>query len=336
MLDTQPLWSVVATVDEPPQLVQAFVAWHLALGADQIHLYFDRPDDPAMDLFVHLSRVIVTACDADHWQRVCTARPNRHQIRQVQNARNAYSRTTSSWLLHCDADEFIWSANPVSRVLADVDHAVDAVAVPVAERVYLAGEKTDTFLDGVFRRPFPKEKRAGRRIFGPEYDLTHRGLTGHAIGKAFVRTDRRLNMSIHRPARRDGGSALTLAHADRNAMELLHVDGLTPQYWLYKLARKAEAVANHDGMPPSEHRGRQIEALIAHPNAKRALHDVLKSVDTALQAKLAARDLLVQPPFDVSGPLARYFPDQVVDLSPAAIDRWLAENKAAVLSFLHE
>ncbi len=336
MLDTQPLWSVVATVDEPPQLVQAFVAWHLALGADQIHLYFDRPDDPTIALLSHLPQVIITGCDEAYWTRSGKSRPHRHELRQTRNARDAYCKTKSAWLLHCDADEFIWSSGLVAGQLSDTEPAADAIAVPVAERVYLTGQTTMTIFEGAFRRPFPARGKEGRNMFGPDFDMTYRGLTGHAVGKAFVRTGRPLHMAIHRPASRDKDRMPHVVRSDPKLLELLHFEGLTPQYWIYKLLRMAERQLNQDGMPMPAHRLGQADALFVDPDAGRDLHDRLKSIDTGLQAKLSARDLLVQPPFDVTSALNRYFPDQQVNLSPSAIDEWLRAKKAGVLSFLHK
>ena len=64
---TGPTWGIVATVDEPPQLVAAFAAHYLALGASEIRLYLDRPDPAAQHLLGRLAGVHVTVCNDQHW-----------------------------------------------------------------------------------------------------------------------------------------------------------------------------------------------------------------------------------------------------------------------------
>lgn len=313
-------WAVVATVDEPPALVQAFVAWHLSLGASQVIVYFDRPDDPVADLIAHLPQVTVVRCDDAHWARLGKRRPDKHQIRQVRNATDAYRGVQSEWLLHCDADEFLLPARPIAACLADVYPWIDCAVVPVLERVHLAGEVPADMFGGVFRRPFAGD--AGGHVFGPAYDLTLRGMTGHAIGKAFTRVGRALEVSVHR-ARAAAGEVPT---EPLPGVELLHFDGLTPLHWVYKLLRKADAFAHKGGMVPSPHRQRQIDAVLADPGGAFVLHDRLKVV--AAQ-DVVRQGLLTDPDFELAAVIARIFGADV-DLSGAGFDAWLRTQKAPV------
>ncbi|WP_342076663.1 glycosyltransferase family 2 protein [Yoonia sp. SS1-5] len=333
MVEPTTTWSVVAMVDEPPALLQAFVAWHLGLGAAEIFLYFDRPDDPAQHMFAHLPQVRVVACDAAHWSALGKSRPARHQVRQVQNARHAYALTRSAWLLHADADEFVWVEGSVADCLAGVVPAADCFVLPVAERIHRPGENAGTILDGPFRRPFPGRFELGQRLFGPTYALTNRGLTGHLLGKAFVRTGRDLRLSIHRP-RHGELPEPQIARADRTQLELLHFDGLTPEYWIYKLMRMASALVHRNGMPPSRHRRAQADALLANPDGALGLYDQLKVIDDDTRAILLAQDLFAAPSFDPQGALAQFFPGMSVDLSPGAIDAWLRDHKSDIRAFL--
>ena len=331
MTKDTPTWAVVASVDEPPALVQAFVAWHLSLGASQVFIYCDRPDDPVLDVLGHLANVTAIACDEAHWMRLGKSIPRRHEVRQVRNARDAYARTTADWLLHSDADEFIWAGQAVSTTLADVPAQAHCLAVPVAERL---GEPTESIFDGAFRRPFREPHAKGRAVFGPDYDLTYRGLTGHAQGKAFVRCGTSLQMSIHRPqlGRSDGEVAVERAEPD--AIELLHFEGLTPIHWTFKLSRMIRALVENDGMPPSKHRRLQADALIESSDGGVELYCRLKSPDEAAIETLKSYGLWKAPAFDPSAALQRYFPEHPVDLGPQAVDAWLQRQKPQVLSYL--
>ncbi len=314
MAGTKQTWAVVATVDEHPDLVRTFVAWHLHLGASEVHLYFDRPDDPAAEMVRALPQVRVCLCDAAHWRRLGKRRPDKHQIRQLHNATDAYAKTRADWLLHCDADEYLWPALPVADHLAEVDQGVEAAVVPVAERCFVSDAGTKTVFDGVFRRP--ATGKSGKDV------LTQRGLTGHAIGKTFTRAGRGCQISIHRPQREVPPVAL----APLSGVALLHFDGLTALHWVYKLLRKADAFAHHNGMPPAPQRQRQIEAVLEDPMAGLALYHRLKVLTPAQAKALATQDLLLHVNFDPAAALQAIFGESDL-LRPADSDRWLCQQK---------
>jgi hypothetical protein len=316
MTQIVPTWAVVATVDEHPFVVQTFVAWHLHLGAKSVHLFFDRPDDPAAALFQDVASVHVTCCDGAYWRGLCKRRPDKHQIRQVRNATEAYRNSSVDWLLHCDADEYLWPSRPVADHLEAVHPWIDGAVVPVAERCLEASTEHTHLFGGVFRRPV----RGVREAAG----LSLRGLTGHAIGKTFSRVGQALDVSIHRPQRADP----PLKVAPMTGIELLHFDGLTRLHWVYKLLRKADAFANHNGMTPSPHRQMQIDAVLGDPQKAFELHDQLKVLTRPQCADLARQGLLLRAPFDPLDAVQSIFgPKTKPDF--AGFDEWLRHSKAA-------
>lgn len=336
MMKPKPTWAVVATVDEHPAVIQAFVAWHLSLGAAHVFLYCDRPDDPVQGVFTHLPQVTVVSCDDAHWSRIGKNRPHRHQVRQVRNARDAYARAGADWLVHIDADEFLWSQAPIAQHLTAVSDAADCLVIPVAERVHLAGGDDRSIFEGAFRRPFVSSVTKGRAVFGSDYSMTYKGLAGHAQGKVFTRTERPLQLSIHRARSTDKKSDVLSVRADRDQLELLHFDGLTPLQWTFKLARMAHALVKKGGMPPSPHRRKQANALLAEPDKAAEIYHRLKTADEAQQTLMKNHDLWVAPEFDPTPALRQWFPDQTIDLAPYAIDDWLRRHKQHVLTFLTE
>ncbi|MFQ1699299.1 glycosyltransferase family 2 protein [Loktanella agnita] len=313
MTQNRPTWAVVATVDEPPALVQVFVDWYRRLGASEIFLYFDQPDDPAATGLPDM--VTVCRCDADHWARLGKRRPEKHQIRQLRNATDAYRNMQSDWLLHVDADEYLWATQPVADCLTRFDATTDCAIVPVAERVFVA-EQAHVPLAGPFRRPFTGAVAQGRALFGPDYALSLRGLTGHAIGKSFTRAGQELEISIHRPRYLKSAPDRDVKMERASGLDLLHFDGLTRLHWVYKLLRKADAYLNHNGMEPSPHRQRQITAVLQDRAAAYALHDRLKLMNDATLQQLDTLGLLLDPPFD---PLA----GTGVSLTSDDVDDWL-------------
>ncbi|MFT6075351.1 MAG: hypothetical protein ACJAZ1_002280 [Yoonia sp.] len=116
--------------------------------------------------------------------------------------------------------------------------------------MHLEGAQSTSIFEGAFRRPFVSSITRGPAVFGPDYAMTYKGLTGHALGKVFVRTGRPLRLSILRAQSTGGHSELVSERADCDQLELLHFDGLTPLQWTFKLARMAHALVKKGGMPP--------------------------------------------------------------------------------------
>lgn len=334
MTISKPTWAVVATVDEHPAVVQAFVAWHLQLGAAHVFLYCDRPDDPVQEKIADLAQVSVVPCDDAHWLRVGKSRPRRHEVRQARNAQDAYARTGADWLVHIDADEFLWPQTPVAAQLGQVSAAADCLIIPVAERVHVSGSPDSSVFAGAFRRPFVSSTRKGRAVFGPDYSMTYKGLAGHAQGKTFVRTGRALRLSIHRARPMDEDAEVVSERARADHLELLHFEGLTPLQWTFKLARMAHGLVNAGGMPPSPHRRKQVNTLLADPESALSIYKRLKCADDGLQNLLRQHGLWSEPLFDPMPAVRRWFPDSPVDLDPETIDEWVRQNKAGMLSFL--
>jgi hypothetical protein len=320
MMQKTPTWAVVATIHEPAVLVQAFAIWHLKLGAAQVTLCFDQPDDPAADLMQDMPGVRVIRCDAAHWRG---ARPVRHQIRQVENAQRAYDHCDQDWLLHCDADEFLRPRDTVAAALARCAQDDLAAILPVAERCYLPGPAEAAIFDGAFRLPFATQDKAARHL-GQDADLTRRGVTGHAHGKAFARSGCGLSMSIHRPKKLDPDQMALL-----NTVPLLHFDGLTPLHWINKLLTRADGYENRGGMKPSPHRMAQMAAVRADRTGGFALHDRLKRISAGTRRSLRMAGLLLPPEPDIAAALP-----SAIDLSPAAFDADLTRRYPDLITHL--
>jgi hypothetical protein len=281
-----------------------------------------------------LDQVTVTLCDAAHWGRIGKSRPRRHQVRQVANASDAYRHSQADWLIHMDADEFLWADGLIAAQLALVDADADALIVPVAERVHLPGDPGRSVFEGAFRRPFQAPPKTGRAVFGRGYYMTYRGLTGHVQGKSFLRTRRDIAPMIHRPRAIVGGVEPVTVRADCACLELLHFDGLTAAQWTFKLARMLHALEKRDGMPPPRHRGRQAEAILTGDEDPASLYHRLKYADTAMQVLMQAHQIWSARAFDPRPALAQWFPECANDLHPDTIDTWLEDRKSHIRRFL--
>ena len=117
---------IVATVREPAAIIESFIRYHLAIGVEQIFLFFDDPQDEAIDRARSFPQV--TAIPSDEVLRE-QQRGNRsypgiapfaHEVmaRQILNVETAVELALSrglDWIIHIDGDELFYGVPSVSE-----------------------------------------------------------------------------------------------------------------------------------------------------------------------------------------------------------------------------
>lgn len=312
-------WAVVATVDEPPQLVAAFVAHHLNAGACEVHLFLDNPDEETETLLRAMPGCILTVCNQNFWRESAFGRrPYLHTKRQNLNANSAYGRCKADWLLHCDADEFVRDGAALSAELLRFGRAVKHLRLHVAERVMPADEAQTSIFDGLFRLPGTDMERELDDIYHPVSGFLEKGLTGHHNGKALSRTGCGLEIGLHQP---QGG----IPARKIRQTNLLHFDGLTPFHFQIKLLRRAQEKPTAGKTRHRPVRVTQFAAMkenLSDPEFCAAMTSALKCLRPDQIARLDGLGLVQH---------ARFHPDLgglALDLSVAGFDAAL-ENRFA-------
>lgn len=313
-------WGLVMLVDEPEALVLANLCWHLEQGAQEIHLYLDAPGTAAARALAQtaatLPGVSITRCDGGFWRALNGSRPALQTRRQTLVATQAYQQSTAQWMLHLDADEFLWL--PHGRGFAqELAKAGDAafLALPNLERAYTTPVPTALF-EGVFRVPIPMRAPLPAPL-AHQAPFVARGVSGHAGGKACTRTGLEAVLQPHAP--RLNGKRPPSAPA--SAAVVLHFDGLTPLHWLIKLKRYAAHDPTQWARFLAPHRRAQLLYMREYhddPAALHAFHDRLKRA--ADLPGLEAAGLVRQLRFDPAPALRRWLSDALPDLTVAGFD----------------
>ena len=270
-------WSVHSTVDEPANLLVAFAAHYLSLGAAEVHFCFDRKNEEAADILCRVPEVKITLCDQAYWKIMPgRERPISQANRQVLNLKKAYAESRHDWLMFCDADEFLHIDSHFKSVAEIVDVLSPDTRFHLfapAERVYLKGSKPAGIFDGLYRLRNKPMIDAGPEIYGDDWKFFSRGLLQDGPGKSIMRVGVGIDVNIHTPNEKPKGKILG-NEADIAALQrclLLHYDGLTPLHWALKLARwyrsMIELLGNDQNLLRTRRTpGRNLQAEVLHLN----------------------------------------------------------------------
>lgn len=330
-------WAVQSTVDEPVELLCAFIAHHLSLGAAEVHLYLDRQNDEVMDIFGPHPEIQITVCDNAYWSNTPTRqRPISQADRQVTNLRRAYSKSRHDWLLFCDADEFLF----IDKYFNSVDDLLKIFKPDVlfhtfspAERFYMAGDPLLTIFDGRYRCRSAKLMDAGKSIYGDDWDFFSRGLLQDGPGKSILRVGAGLDVNIHAPKSKNGtvtGLAEEIEALRRSY--ILHYDGLTPLHWALKLARWYGSMIDLIGdnkelirKRRTAGRNRQAEVLHLNRSNPQALRDMthLQFLDLSQASKLDEIGGTVLVEQEIAREAMRMFPALDLDFTQDSFNRRL-------------
>lgn len=305
-------WAVVATVKADAAAILTFAAHHLEAGAHRIFLYLDAPCPEAMPFLRAHPRIRVTRCNSAYWAKRRQGRPAKHQVRQSLNATRCYRRQAqqADWLVHIDADEFLWSQRPIAEILAALPE--EAICARVRPLEPLAGGGTafkaapgGKDRDAVLRRVYP---RYGQWLKG--------GFFSHTNGKLFVRSGQDgLKLRIHNAYLDEFENP---CQVELDFVDLCHLHARSWDSWLAHYRYRLEQGAYREDLSPNRPRsdgGRSMNELLRSIEAEegtaglRALFDEMCKDTPELRKRLQADGLLRLRSLPLAETLQKHFPD---------------------------
>lgn len=321
-------WSVAATVKEPMVVLLPFVCHHLEMGADEIILYFDDPDDPSIGQIGAIDGVQAVICDAPYWAKR-KGRPNGQNGRQKSNLQDALARTTSHWVVHIDADEFLWSSSSVTEDILRLKMHHDWMAFLPAERVWEGTYSQGTY-DGVFRTPLPDDDPLIVQVYGQEAPWLPSGLSGYRNYKPAIPHHTGFQPRIHHLT--DIGKTVPRPYTSAASSRVLHFEALTRDKWALKLLRYA---ASRRVLEVTGPRWRFIKHVVAQEDILGALYEAFDRAYVLRPEQVASleeRDALIRPELDLKAAVARRAPGIDMDWSRATLDARIKPALDAVLA----
>jgi hypothetical protein len=283
-------FTVATIAREPWPVLQRFLRWHLAQGAERIILYLDDPTDPALPRLTGEPRIDPRPCTDAFWAARGMDRTTRFTRRQRQVLSEAYAETPDGWLLVLDADELMWFRDrSIPETLAALPDAALSLRVQSAEQVHLP-DGTDGF-----RTPIPR--KSVNHVYGPDAELLRirHGLVYHAEGKSFHRAGQTdLTMKLHWAEDATGAHTPGPVIGAQEKAHLIHY--AAPDYARWR-AKVDWRVGAHGFAKPIKARVHDIAASADPEAGYRALFERLHSLTEAQADALEAKGgLLRQSP----------------------------------------
>jgi len=244
-------WGIVATVKAASEDILNFAAHHIELGADEVNIYLDEPNEAAEALDAH-PKVKLTLCDGKYWKmrrpKEEHQRPPMHQGRQFANAKWAYMHTGVDWLAHIDVDEFLWPKRDVRTQLGDLPQ--DCLCARLRPIEALAGAGETTHFKACSENWMQRLEETAHIYpeFGP---YLNGGYLSHVAGKLFVRTGLKdTKFKIHNLETPEGNNPGEVLLSDT---ELLHMHAKSWEDWLATYNyRKTKGSYRAELAPPTQ------------------------------------------------------------------------------------
>ena len=310
-MTTTTKWGLVATILAPAEEIRRFAAYHLEAGAHRLYLYLDAENPEVFESLKAHPKIRVTTCDEAYWQRLCGKRPQKHQVRQSQNATRAYNRADDvDWLIHMDVDEFLVSDRPVDEVLATLPPAQKITRIRPMEA--LAGDAT------AFKAFIPNGPERAQIVSAlyPTYgDYVKGGFLSHLAGKVFVRTGMaEVRLQIHNAFQDD---TMIDGPEQQPGIDLAHLHAKSWPEWLAAYRYRLEKGSYRADLAPNRPRDRgglsmhelfsMIESEGGEPGL-RAFFDEVCADTPELRETLKDHGLLRLADLDLDAKVSRQFP----------------------------
>jgi len=264
--------AIIATVKAPIEQLKFFINYHLNVGADQIILFFDDPNDKDIEQIQHYELVTVIPCTTEYWEKSTSQRPNSIEKRQVTNVNKGIQIALDkkcNWIAHIDSDELLNPKQDIKEVLkyckADAIRFELLEAAP--EREYYKNIYEPTLFK---KKPTTLQIRMAkllgcrRSIYNNEY------LRGHLKSKMAIKLNSKIRkFGIHGPI--DFDDSITII--DTKKIQLLHYDCVGIENWKLKWSRRLDGSATAEKM-----RGNRNEQFMAYTRAAKIGNTELSKV----------------------------------------------------------
>ncbi|HHJ16541.1 MAG TPA: hypothetical protein ENJ80_07575 [Gammaproteobacteria bacterium] len=237
--------SIVTTLRAPLHESMSFVHYHINKGISHLFLYFDDPDDPAIECLAHYDNVTCVQCDKHYWTANAGTYPQFIEDRQIFNANHALALARDrnlDWIIHIDSDELLYTNTSLEGLLSGVSKDIHVIRFTMREAVPSKLKYRNFFMEvhdfKVPPTPIQGQSLASKNVRQALYHGEY--FRGHTGSKSAVRLDSPVkSLHIHFPIE----SVENLTVRQSNDIVLLHYDCCDFAAWQRKCVRRIDGTA---------------------------------------------------------------------------------------------
>jgi hypothetical protein len=312
-------WATVSLAKAPARQIARFAAYHLALGASEVHLFLDDPQPGVAAYLGAHPQVRVTECDGAYWQAQKRARMDSHQQRQVWVATPPYHNATVDWLAHIDIDAFLLpqgtDPQAMQALLKGAANHQAGIKLSPAEMLAAPKPASETLfklLPDLAQTPIPPED-----LYPNFGNVLPFGFLSHTSGKLMLRCGLDgVRLGIH--TAQIGGFDITNLHSpDTSFVGHAHAPDWDSfrAHLGFRMARGS--YRKNDGKLMQLH---DILSFMQDENGEAGLRQVFEELCLAtpqLTAQLEEHGMLLRRPLDLDAKAQTYFGPVPATLEPA-------------------
>lgn len=260
--------SIVATIRASLRESLSFVNYHLNIGIDHLVLFFDAPEDEAIETLKSNERVTCIPCDTSFRQANGASPTDSIETRQIRNANLGLKILRDlgfDWIIHMDVDELLYPDVPIHSFFEGLDQHIKVVRFKILEALPDALEYHHPFSEiSTFKVPVSNKRQFIAKLLGCS-GAFYQGeyFRGHTASKSAVRTSAEIGtMGLHLPY---GIANKELKRIKTEDVMLLHFDGCGFNNWKLKWERRLDGSARATHM--RDNRIKQLEEFKAQKKA---------------------------------------------------------------------
>jgi hypothetical protein len=255
-------WGVITTLKGSVEQTLDFVNYHLNSGADCIMLYFDDPNDPAINKLSSNERVICTKCTMEHWKKLSLLNPDLDKkiLGNMEHAVPILREKRIDWAICIDSDELLYlldkngvSNEFISDILSKQNEDIGSISVKSYESVVTKDQYSNRAFCSKWFKVQPKNysffEILPYKIFNNNIkSVTNEGFFfGHREGKSFFRTNLTFSKTCHHFPR---FTAQNINYIQLDKLALLHFDCIMYENWRRRWSWRVTGETNSICMGP--------------------------------------------------------------------------------------
>jgi hypothetical protein len=130
---------IVTTVKDPGNIIESFIRYHFKIGIAHIFIFFDNPEDEAINIVKKFPNVSAIPCDEQlqiqqknnklyhNMSEHITSEVMARQILNAETAINLAWEMQLDWIIHIDADELFYTQESIAEHFDFIPYSIGQV-----------------------------------------------------------------------------------------------------------------------------------------------------------------------------------------------------------------